>query len=524
MKTPLVLWGLALFFLLVYGLLPQPHHVVETVQVQNSLGKSLRLVVFCPESLPDGPGAGAILFQPVNNPPEFSRPLALELVRRGFVVLTFDWAGSNPEENRQVLRADMQEMLGADALAAFAYLKSRTDVDAARIVVAGHSVGANVAVDLAIEQPEIVAAACIGMAREAEGVLPSNVLWCAGLYDEFWPPSAMADAFRASTGHEPDSLAKTQMEVAGTQRGLAISPTSDHFTELFDRRLQRVVAEWFIDSVGLEGHGHGYWVEWRYLAYTVAWALALAAGLLTARRFIAGNKSLIRALPALALAAVLALDHALGNYASRFGDAVVYLVLLVLLTGISAGLSAEVFHSRCRLLARVACVGWASLLLTLIVGAVPSYIQQPRFVAFIPEFAVRHLLDWLYAYLLLYSHQLLFSSYSAGGLAVRGWVYLLLLIELAGPGLLLRSVSRLVRRPPRRDRPSRRVPLKEMAVLAILLIGLAALLWLRLGQGYLTRESILAALRFIVRFAALPTFFFIVLWRVSTRFWPYSAS
>ena len=56
-----------------------------------------------------------------------------------------------------------------------------------------------------------------------------------------------------------------------------------------------------------------------------------------------------------------------------------------------------------------------------------------------------------------------------------------------------------------------------MAILLVLTGILAGAAWLRLQQGFLTADSALAALRYIVRFAVLPILFFALLWRWTGR-------
>jgi uncharacterized protein len=75
-------------------------------------------------------------------------PLAAELSRAGLSVLLVDYRGygGNPG-------SPSERGLLADARAARAYLAARGDVDPARLVYFGESLGAAVAVQLAVEQP-----------------------------------------------------------------------------------------------------------------------------------------------------------------------------------------------------------------------------------------------------------------------------------------------------------------------------------------------------------------------------------
>ena len=78
----------------------------------------------------------------------FRAPLAAALARNGFSVLLFDYRGygGNPGD-------PSERGLSSDARAARAYLDSRPDVDPARIAYFGESLGAAVAVSLAVEKP-----------------------------------------------------------------------------------------------------------------------------------------------------------------------------------------------------------------------------------------------------------------------------------------------------------------------------------------------------------------------------------
>jgi fermentation-respiration switch protein FrsA (DUF1100 family) len=79
---------------------------------------------------------------------EYRVPLAAALQRQGLHVLLIDYRGygGNPG-------APTEEGLAADARAARAYVLGRPDVDAARLVYFGESLGAAVALRLAVEHP-----------------------------------------------------------------------------------------------------------------------------------------------------------------------------------------------------------------------------------------------------------------------------------------------------------------------------------------------------------------------------------
>ena len=95
-----------------------------------------------------GSGAAVVVFNGNAGNRAFRAPLAAALARAGLSVLLFDYRGygGNPGSPTE------KELL-ADARAARAYLASRAGVDPARIVYLGESLGAAVAVALAVERP-----------------------------------------------------------------------------------------------------------------------------------------------------------------------------------------------------------------------------------------------------------------------------------------------------------------------------------------------------------------------------------
>jgi uncharacterized protein len=98
---------------------------------------------------PAGASRGTVLFFNGNaGDRSFRAPLAAALTRAGLSVLIFDYRGygGNPGD-------PSERGLSSDARAARSYLDSRPDVDATRIAYFGESLGAAVAVTLAVEQP-----------------------------------------------------------------------------------------------------------------------------------------------------------------------------------------------------------------------------------------------------------------------------------------------------------------------------------------------------------------------------------
>jgi dienelactone hydrolase len=511
---------LCVLFALLAAFLPEPGHRIECKRIENGLKMPLWIVVYLPQPAKFAKAPAAVICQPINDPPEYGRMLELELVRDGFVVLTFDWRGRTSAENRQLLHTHTQEAIRLDVAAAVKYLRSLPEVDPKRVMVAGHSVGGTLAVDAGLADPTLAGIASIGMEADVSPDQPRNLLWAVGLYDEFRDLGRMRHFFYASTG-KPEPEGVTVGEIAkGTARRMDVSPTADHFTEMQDHSIHRSVVGWFHDVTGLPPVNRAMTMEARGLFEMLAWVCALVAALAGVRRALTPRDDRVRWLRvavSAAFVAAIALRFAGGTHFLEITNAILVLFLFALLAGFITTLDSPDFYRARRFTIRLGLVLWASLFLTLIVNNVPYYWQEPKFLASLPEFAVRHVLDLADAYVFDYPRPLLFSVYDPQTISPHFWVYIVMAIEALFPAAILGAIARLARA--RFQVSSERKPLSvtSIVLLAALAVFLGVVVWLRIEQGFLTSESARAAARYLLRFTVLPFFIFAALWRATRR-------
>lgn len=525
--APGVAWTLGLVLALLSLCAPEPPHRLEYLRIANSRQMPLRIIVYSPQPLPARRQApAAIICEPFNSPPECSRLLALELVRSGFVALTFDWRGRSPQENRALLRSGVMEPARADAAAAAGYLRALPQVDPERIAITGHSVGGTLAIEAAADDPRMMAVASIGMEADVSPDRPRNLLWAVGLYDEFRVLNRMRDVFQESAATAEIEEATVGNFTQGTARRLAVSPTADHFTELQDGGIHREVVRWFREAAGLPETPSGLRMETRTALCLLAWLSTLAAGLLTIRVVAGDNRWLLRAVVGGALLGVILLSRAQDAHYLLAAAGIEWLFILTLLSGFLSMRQAEALRRGVRWALKLGLVVWASLLLTLMVNNLSYYWQHPSYFLVFPEFAMRHALDGLYVYLLIYPFPFLFSICSPEGLVLRAWVYILMAAELVWPGFLLGALAKLASQPTsapsvaagervgeRRERGAATRRWAGVSILLVLIGVLAGVSWMRLEQGFLTRDSLWAAARFLARFCVLPILIFTLLWQ-----------
>ncbi len=512
---------------LLASLFPEPPHHLEYRRIENGLRMPLWVVVYYPEPARFDRAPAAVICQPINDPPEYGRMLELELVRDGFVVATFDWRGRNRAENRQLLRTRTQEAIRSDVAAVVRFLRLLPNVDPKRVMVAGHSVGGTLAVDAGLADPALAGVASIGMEADTSPDQPGNLLWAVGLYDEFRDLGRMRHFFDESTGRSvPEGVTVGDLK-QGTARRLDVSPTADHFTEMQDHAIHRAVVGWFHDVAGLPPLDRAMTMEARGLFAMLAWLSALVAALAALRRYVFPREDRVRWLRIVASAAlfgVIALRFACGDHFLEFADAILMLFAFSLLAGFLTTLDSPDFYRARRVAIRLGLVLWASLFLTLVVNNLPYYWQEPRFLASLPEFAVRHVLDLADAYLFDYPRPLLFSVYDPETIAPRLWVYAVMAIEALFPAAILGAIVRVTRIRFRASSERKPLPVANLVVLVALAIFLGVIVWLRLEQGFLTGDSARAAARFLVRFTVLPFFIFAALWRLTRQWSPRRAA
>ena len=388
------------------------------------------------------------------------------------------------------------------------------------MMVAGHSVGGTLAVDAGLADPTIAGVASIGMEADVSPDQPRNLLWTFGLYDEFRDLGRMRQFFYTSAGMKAPEATTVGDLARGTARRMDVSPTADHFTEMQDHWIHRSVVGWFHEVAGLPPVNRAMTLEARGLFIMLAWLAALVAALAGLRSALYWNNDRVKWLRvsvAAALAAVIVLQFFNGTHYLELTNAVIMLLLFALLAGFVTTLDAPDFRSARKFTLRLGLVLWASLFLTLVVNNVPYYLEAPRYLLSLPEFAVRHVLDLADAYLLDYPRPLLFSVYDPQKISPHFWIYIVMAVEALFPAAILGIIARLIRWRPQASTERRPLPVASIVVLALLVIFLGVVVWLRIAQGFLTSESAHAALRYLLRFTVLPFFIFAGLWRVTRR-------
>jgi len=160
---------------------------VTNVTYENFNGIPVRAKLLRPvEATRDDPFPGIVYIHGYQNNRETSDAYCIELARRGFVGLNIDAIGrgnsGNPNDPGE---PDFDETYGGRS--SLAFLRSLPFVDADATGMMGHSLGAEMAYTVALEDPTVKALVISGFAYtlDASDTSPRNMLMIIGKWDEY---------------------------------------------------------------------------------------------------------------------------------------------------------------------------------------------------------------------------------------------------------------------------------------------------------------------------------------------------
>jgi len=276
---------------------------VTNVTYPNYNGIPVRAKLLRPvEATSDNPMPGIVYIHGYQNNRETSDAYCIELARRGFVVLSIDAIGrGNSGIPGDPDAPDFDETYGGRT--SLEYLKSLPFVDSDRVGMMGHSLGAEMAYTIALEDPTVWGLVVSGFAytTDATPTMPRNMLMIIGRYDEYRERMTGVNDIEAEWMSSPQTRAAIPVEnpqigvtygdfAEGTARRVFV-PRTIHIQESHSRAAIAEALEWMRNALQPDER---YWVasasqtwpikEWATLVAMVAgFASLLPLGLLLLR-------------------------------------------------------------------------------------------------------------------------------------------------------------------------------------------------------------------------------------------------
>jgi dienelactone hydrolase len=235
---------------------------VSDVQFSNEYGVPVRAKLFRPNLATEAePAPGVVFVHGYESEREAGDVLSIDLMRRGFVVLSIDAIGRGNSGNPPLDVRDptFDKTLGAKS--AFKYLKSLPFVDDKAVGMTGHSLGAQAAYLVGLEDVTVRATVMIGSAYDERATpqMPKNLLMVFGKYDEFRYRMTRTRNFEAEWMDSKETRAAFNIAAPqlwttygdfrnGTARRV-IAPNSFHETELHNKTVIAETARWLFSCL-----------------------------------------------------------------------------------------------------------------------------------------------------------------------------------------------------------------------------------------------------------------------------------
>jgi dienelactone hydrolase len=178
--------------------------------------------------------------------------LARRLAQNGIAVVSIEFAGHGM--NRNPFSAGLTDQnLVRETKAAVAYARSLPLLDASRIIVIGHSMGAGTALDYAQRDKTITGAVMISGGFDLYGPeRPRNALFIYAQHDPYFIRMLAFEIAAKLAGVEQIQLNKVYGDAkAGTAVEAIEVPNTDHFRILFSEAAANEILHWCDDLFGI---------------------------------------------------------------------------------------------------------------------------------------------------------------------------------------------------------------------------------------------------------------------------------
>ncbi|MGQ9927612.1 MAG: dienelactone hydrolase family protein [Chloroflexaceae bacterium] len=198
-----------------------------------------------------GPAPAVVIAHGFAASRQIMEPFALTLARNGYLALTFDAPGHG--QNNTPLQGDLADRQGR-------YRQLRTALDAVvgharaqgdgRLGLVGHSMGSEVVVRYAMEQPEIAATVAVSLVYEGTtATRPANLLVLTGALEGLRPLAEEVLVAAAGPAGVPGEIYGDL--AAGTRRRVVFVPWAGHIRVLFHRVSMAEALGWFQTTMPL---------------------------------------------------------------------------------------------------------------------------------------------------------------------------------------------------------------------------------------------------------------------------------
>jgi len=224
---------------------PNNPYTIEEISLTSEDGTKLQALILTPDSfLPNDPGV--VVAHGFCGNKAFMLPLSIELVKRGFIVISIDFRGHGSSEGHLIRTEFGYERLNEDMEAAINYLKNSKKCGDIGLV--GHSMGGGTALRVAEDNPSTISAV-VNIGGFNTGYNFSkihNLLLAYGLHEQIITNERAIAVLKEYTNLEEVSINKRYGDfTAGNATKAIIGPAAEHLAEVLEPIIIYEMVQWF---------------------------------------------------------------------------------------------------------------------------------------------------------------------------------------------------------------------------------------------------------------------------------------
>ncbi len=254
-KKSMLILGVLIFIsgiipLIIFTFFTDSNHpyTINTITLTSKDGTGLKALVLEPLQKSDSQ-PGIVVAHGFCGNKHFMQTLSIELVKRGFTVVSIDFRGHGSSEG--YLAADRRgSELDEDLIAAVEYLESLGYID--QIGLVGHSMGGFTSIRVAQQYPaRINATVTYGAIPPTEQEIKkvSNLLLLNGKYEQIFSEQQALELLQYYTGRDEAEIGVQYGDfLQDTAIKAVLGPYSEHLLEVFDPVLIYEMVKWFEQS------------------------------------------------------------------------------------------------------------------------------------------------------------------------------------------------------------------------------------------------------------------------------------
>lgn len=229
-----------------------PYAITHRV-LESEDGTSIHAVIYTPLDI-SGNHPGVVIGHGFTGNALHMQSLAIELVKRGIVVVNLDYHGHGSSDGflPSFLNPQTFTVLEGDMMAGVGYLKGLGNID--RIGFLGHSMGSMTSLVTATNHPnEINATVLLGISGGFHAVMPfsynlsrvKNMLIANGLFEQMFTPDLSLQFLQEYTNLNDVQLGQQYGSFANGNASKAVAGITEHLFEPLDPILIYEAVNWF---------------------------------------------------------------------------------------------------------------------------------------------------------------------------------------------------------------------------------------------------------------------------------------